>query len=34
MLFADDLVLVDETKDGMDARLERLWETLEQMDLK
>lgn len=34
MLFADDLVLVDETKEGMDERLERLWETLEPRDLK
>lgn len=28
MLFVDDIILVDELKEGMNAKLKRLWETL------
>ena len=34
MLFADDIVSVDESRYGMDAKLERLWEALESKGFK
>ena len=34
MLFADDLVLVDESRDGANAKLERWWEALESKGFK
>ena len=34
MLFADDIVLVDESRDGMNAKLERWWKILESKRFK
>ena len=34
MLFADDVVLVDESRNGVNAKLERWWEPLESKGYK
>ena len=34
MLFVDDIVLVDESRDGVNAKLERWWEALKSKGFK
>lgn len=34
MLFGDDIVLVDESRDDMNEKLKRLWEALESCSTK